>query len=358
MPPFALRCLVCAASAFLLALLRPITVPGLSEAGLVLLNLAVGILLAIAALLLEIRIRRIPALTLVGALAGSLFGTGLALGVVTATGPALDLAPLAISMERLRPAILLLLAGLGAIVGAHQAPMLRAVRPAAAPPATPGPRACKILDTSVIIDGRIADILDAGFLDGPLVVPQFVLRELQHVADSADGLKRNRGRKGLDILQKIKKSQNVEVILSETEFPGIRDVDQKLIELALQIAGKIVTNDLNLNKVAQLRGVGVLNINDLANALKPVLLPGETMKVFILKEGKEANQGVAYLDDGTMVVVDNASRQIGRTVEIIVTSVLQTTAGKMFFGRFASDLERPMARRPAREREGPAQEAG
>ncbi len=197
----------------------------------------------------------------------------------------------------------------------------------------------KILDTSVIIDGRIADVCETGFLDGSLVVPQFVLRELQYIADSQDPLKRNRGRKGLEILQRIKKGRDVRVIISEVDFPEVREVDMKLIELAKQLGGKIITNDFNLNKVAELRGVQVLNINVLANSLKPVVLPGESMKVFILKEGKESNQGVGYLDDGTMVVVDNAKRHIGRTIEIAVTSVLQTTAGKMFFGKSESAEE-------------------
>jgi uncharacterized protein YacL len=192
----------------------------------------------------------------------------------------------------------------------------------------------KILDTSVIIDGRIADIVETGFLDGTLVIPQFVLRELQLVADSADSLKRNRGRRGLDILQRIQKMTQLNVQILEDDFPTVPEVDMKLIELAKVYNCKIVTNDFNLNKVAQLHGVKVLNINELANALKPIVLPGEIMRVFILKEGKEYNQGVAYLDDGTMVVVDNAKKMISRTIDISVTSVLQTTAGKMIFGRF------------------------
>jgi uncharacterized protein YacL len=195
-------------------------------------------------------------------------------------------------------------------------------------------QAFKILDTSVIIDGRIADVAETGFLDGVLVIPQFVLRELQMVADSADSMKRNRGRRGLDILQRIQKIPDLHVEILEEDFPNVREVDMKLIELAKLYDCKIVTNDFNLNKVAQLHGVEVLNINELANALKPVVLPGETMRVFILKEGKEYNQGVAYLDDGTMVVVDNARRMISKTIDITVTSVLQTTAGKMIFGRF------------------------
>jgi uncharacterized protein YacL len=195
----------------------------------------------------------------------------------------------------------------------------------------------RILDTSVIIDGRVADIVETGFLDGTLVVPQFVLKELQYVADSADSLKRNRGRRGLDILHRMQKMAGVEVIISDLDFPQVKEVDLKLIELARTMLGRIVTNDFNLNKVAQLRGVEVLNINELTNALKPVVLPGEVMNVFILKEGKEYNQGVAYLDDGTMVVVDNARSRIGRSLDIVVTSVLQTTAGRMIFGRHASE---------------------
>jgi uncharacterized protein YacL len=192
----------------------------------------------------------------------------------------------------------------------------------------------KILDTSVIIDGRIADLVETGFLDGTLAIPQFVLHELQLVADSSDSMKRNRGRRGLDVLQRIQKMPHLTVQIVEQDFPNVREVDMKLIELAKVFACKIVTNDFNLNKVAQLHGVEVLNINELANALKPVVLPGELMRVFILKEGKEYNQGVAYLDDGTMVVVDNARRMISKTIDIAVTSVLQTTAGKMIFGRF------------------------
>jgi uncharacterized protein YacL len=206
----------------------------------------------------------------------------------------------------------------------------------------------KILDTSVIIDGRIADLVETGFIDGALVIPQFVLRELQLVADSSDSMKRNRGRRGLDVLQRIQKMPQLNIQIVEDDFPNVREVDMKLIELAKLYACKIVTNDFNLNKVAQLRGVDVLNINELANALKPVVLPGETMRVFILKEGKEYNQGVAYLDDGTMVVVDNARKLISKTIDVAVTSVLQTTAGKMIFGRF--DERTHMVHEKERER--------
>jgi uncharacterized protein YacL len=197
----------------------------------------------------------------------------------------------------------------------------------------------KILDTSVIIDGRIADIVDTGFLDGVLVIPQFVLQELQMVADSADSMKRNRGRRGLDVLQRIQKVPKIIVKIVHEDFPKVKEVDMKLIELAQLYKCKIVTNDFNLNKVAHVRGVEVLNINELANALKPIVLPGELMRVFILKEGKEYNQGVAYLDDGTMVVVDNARRMVSKTVDISVTSVLQTTAGKMIFGKYEERMQ-------------------
>ena len=195
-------------------------------------------------------------------------------------------------------------------------------------------RSYKILDTSVIIDGRITDLCDTGFIEGTLVIPQFVLKELQFIADSADGLKRQRGRRGLDVLNHLQKSSQISVVIWEMDFPEIRDVDSKLIELAKQLDGKLVTNDVNLSKVAKLRGVSVMNINELANALRPVVLPGETMKVFIIKEGKEKDQGVGYLDDGTMVVVDNSRRMIGQNIDVTVTSVLQTTVGKMIFGRY------------------------
>lgn len=192
----------------------------------------------------------------------------------------------------------------------------------------------KILDTSVIIDGRISDICDTAFIEGDLIVPQFILKELQVVADSSDSVKRQRGRRGLDVLDHLQKTAQVSVMISEVDFPEVKDVDSKLIELAKHLDAKIITNDFNLNRIAQLQGVPVLNINELANALKPVVLPGETINVFILKEGKEKDQGVAYLDDGTMVVVDNSRKMIGQNVEITVTSVLQTTVGKMIFGRY------------------------
>ena len=191
----------------------------------------------------------------------------------------------------------------------------------------------KLLDTSVIIDGRIADICETGFLEGTLLIPVFVLEELQHIADSADALKRVRGRRGLDILQKIRQESRMKVKITEEDFEDIPEVDSKLVQLAQQVGGKIITNDFNLNKVAQLRGVEVLNINALSNAVKPVVIPGENMQVSIVKSGKEAGQGVAYLEDGTMIVVENGNRHMGETLEVEVTSALQTAAGRMIFAK-------------------------
>lgn len=191
----------------------------------------------------------------------------------------------------------------------------------------------KILDTSVIIDGRIADIVKSGFIDGILVIPSFILEELRHIADSSDPLKRNRGRRGLDILNKIRKELNIKVRIEELDFPEIAEVDSKLVKLAQVITGEIITNDYNLNKVAELQGIKVLNINELANALKPVFLPGEEMVVTIIKDGKESKQGIGYLDDGTMIVVEGGRKYITQTIYVIVTSVLQTAAGRMIFAK-------------------------
>lgn len=191
----------------------------------------------------------------------------------------------------------------------------------------------KILDTSVIIDGRIADICQTGFLEGPIVIPQFVLSELQHIADSSDVLKRNRGRRGLDVLNRIQKELPIKVEIYEGDFEDIAEVDGKLVKLAKESKGILVTNDFNLNKVCDLQGVPVLNINDLANAVKPVVLPGEELVVQVIKDGKEQNQGIAYLDDGTMIVVEDGRDYIGKTIEVLITSVLQTSAGRMIFAK-------------------------
>ena len=211
----------------------------------------------------------------------------------------------------------------------------------------------KILDTSVIIDGRIADLCATGFLEGTFVIPHFILEELQHIADSSDSLKRARGRRGLDILNRVQKMVDIEVSIVDNDFPHIKEVDSKLVALAKETDARIITNDLNLNKVAELQGVRVLNINELCNALRPVVLPGEGMRVFILKEGKEAGQGVGYLDDGTMIVVDNAKRFIGKTIDVAVTSVLQTTAGRMIFTRLREDGERDRSDRERDKEEVP-----
>ncbi len=189
----------------------------------------------------------------------------------------------------------------------------------------------KILDTSVIIDGRIIDISRTGFIEGRLIVPRFILRELQSIADSEDTLKRNRGRRGLDTLNSLQRESQVEIYIMERDYPELKDVDSKLVEIAKDMKGTILTNDFNLNKIAELQGVSVLNINELANALKPIVLPGEEMKVHVLKEGKETGQGVGYLDDGTMVVVEGGRRYVGEDVDTLVTSVLQTPAGRMIF---------------------------
>jgi len=199
-----------------------------------------------------------------------------------------------------------------------------------------------LLDTSVIIDGRIADILQTKFIEGRIVIPRFVLRELQQIADSGDSLKRNRGRRGLDILNRIQKDSHLNVRINEEDFPEIKDVDAKLVKLGQLVGGRVVTNDFNLNKIAELQGVTVLNINELANALRPIVLPGEMMDIRISKEGKEYNQGVGYLDDGTMVVVDNTRHMIGQVIKVAVTSVLQTSAGRMIFAKF-EEASKPQA---------------
>ncbi len=304
----------------------------------------VGLLFSIAVFMFEIRLRRASLRRLIGAAVGSI------LGILGAYLMNLVLAHTSIpeaSRSFLGVAVLLVMTYIGLVVGANKGDMLnlqalgglfgseRSTR-----------RLYKVLDTSVIIDGRVADICEAYFLDGILLIPQFVLRELQLVADSADPLKRQRGRRGLEVLQRIQKMGHLEVEIAEDDFPHIPDVDMKLIELAKRYDAKVVTNDYNLNKVATLQGIEVLNVNQLANALKPVVLPGEAMRVFILREGKEYNQGVAYLDDGTMVVVDGARRMINKTIDISVTSVHQTTAGKMIFGRYDERAEQ-QSRQPA-----------
>jgi uncharacterized protein YacL len=296
-----------------------------------------GVLIGLSVVLFEMRLRQVSLKRLIGGAAGSVLGIAgafmmsMVIGRAfpdtnSSTGPFLQLI------------LLLLMTYVGLVLGANKGELLNLSAMGGLfggnESGTGRQQSFKVLDTSVIIDGRLADIAETGFLDGIIVIPQFVMRELQMVADSPDSLRRNRGRRGLDVLQRIQKMPSLEVKILEDDFPQVREVDLKLIEFAKLYSCKIVTNDFNLNKVAQLHGVQVLNINELANAMKAVVLPGESMRVFVLKEGKEYNQGVAYLDDGTMVVVDNARRMISKTIDITVTSMLQTTAGKMIFGRF------------------------
>jgi uncharacterized protein YacL len=308
-------------------------------------GLALGLIIGLGMIALEAKVRSVPGPHMVGALVGGvtgLFGARFLWGA---------LAGLDVMGEHFVHALLVIfLCYMGVVIGGSKGEWFEPARIIAAFKDSSRLHQYKVLDTSVIIDGRIVDICETGFIEGVLVAPQFVLRELQQVADSSDSLKRNRGRRGLDILQKIQKMSNVHVQIVETDFPEIHEVDLKLIELARRMDGKIVTNDFNLNKVAQLRGVQVLNINELANSLKPVVLPGETMRVFVLKEGKESGQGVGYLDDGTMVVVDQGKRALGRTIEVTVTSVLQTTAGKMIFCRWPEALAADDRREPRGER--------
>jgi uncharacterized protein YacL len=292
----------------------------------------VGALVGAGIVLFEWKLRTVSLKRLIGAAIGSILGI---CGAYLFALVIRSSVPVGNTQSFLQILVMLLMAYVGLIVGASKGDLLNlAALGGIFGGEKQGKKSYKILDTSVIIDGRIADIAETGFLDGIIVTPQFVLRELQLVADSADSLKRNRGRRGLDVLQRLQKMATLSIQIVEDDFPAVREVDLKLIELAKVYEGKIITNDFNLNKVAQLQGVEVLNINELANSLKPIVLPGEIMKVFILKEGKEYNQGVAYLDDGTMVVVDNARKMIGKTIDVSVTSVLQTTAGKMIFGKW------------------------
>ncbi|HWF38413.1 MAG TPA: PIN domain-containing protein [Candidatus Acidoferrales bacterium] len=291
-----------------------------------------GFLFAVGVILFEVRLRRASLRRLIGAVTGSI------LGILGAYLSSLILSH-TIMPESTRSffslLIYLVMTYIGLVLGANKGDMLNLQAFGGVFGSERNAKhSVKVLDTSVIIDGRVADIADALFLDGSVVIPQFVLHELQLVADSADPLKRQRGRRGLEVLQRIQKMPHLDVQIAEDDFAHIAEVDLKLIELAKRYDAKIVTNDFNLNKVATLQGIEIMNVNQLANALKPVVLPGEAMRVFILREGKEYNQGVAYLDDGTMVVVDGARKMINKTIDINVTSVHQTTAGKMIFGRY------------------------
>jgi uncharacterized protein YacL len=296
----------------------------------------VGLVIAAVVLSLEYALRNTKTDVLLGGI------TGLACGLVLAGVAAWAVAVTVPAVESVPILGLLLLAAfpyLGLVYGVRIFDKAGYVKRMRGIDTTASLVSNKILDTSVIIDGRVADLCETGFLEGTFILPQFILNELQHIADSADPLKRSRGRRGLDILNKIQKMVDVEVRIVDEDFPHIKEVDSKIVVLAKKMNAKVITNDLNLSKVAELQGVRVLNINELCNALKPVVLPGEQLRVFVLKEGKESAQGVAYLDDGTMIVVDNAKRYIGSNVNVVVTSVLQTQAGRMIFTRLREESE-------------------
>ena len=328
-----------------------------------------GLLLAAIILLVEMRLRRATPRGLLGGALGAVLGI---FAAVLVTAVVSRIAEPERTKSFLESGVLVAFAYLGAVLGSQKATereekqteTVKAGKEAeerkdqavaasssgavpAASAAAVSPAVPKLVDTSVLIDGRIADICDAHFIDGPLLVPEFVLHELQLVADSGDALKRQRGRRGLDVLERIRKTAGLEVRVLEHPSAPAGDVDRKLVEVAREIGAKIVTNDFNLNKVARVQGLTVLNVNQLANALKPVVMAGEPMRVLILREGKEANQGVAYLEDGTMVVVDGARRYINKSVDVVVTSVHQTAAGKMIFGRVDEKAAEPLMVRGA-----------
>src|SRR5256886_14659111 len=309
---------------------KPFGLGGVQAAG-------VGVLIALAILVAELRLRRAALGGLLGGAFGAVLGVFAALLVTLVISRTDEPEP---TKSFLEFAALFGFGYLGLVLGSGRGGELQvdALDGFFGKRSTPA-ESMKLLDTSVLIDGRIAEICEAQFMEGVLGVPQFVLHELQMVADSSDSLKRQRGRRGLEVLQRIQKMPQVEVRILEEDVPQAGDVEHKLVELARRTGAKIVTNDFNLNKVATVQGFSVLNVNQLAHALKPAVLPGEPMRVLILREGKEANQGVAYLDDGTMVVVDGGRRLINKGVDIVVTSVHQPTAGKMIFGRLEERRE-------------------
>jgi len=291
-------------------------------------GLTVGMFVAALALSVEKIINRIPLKVLVGGTLGLVLG--LSIAKLIAYGFTL------LEDTTIRVAIFIILSCIfgyiGMVFGSIKVEELRLPNWSwLTRGVSRGGHSSKILDTSVIIDGRIADIVETGFIGGVLVIPEFVLQELQHIADSPDPTRKVRGRRGLDIIKRLQLEKSIEVRIDRQDFDNINDVDAKLVALALSMGGEIVTNDYNLAKVAEVQGITVLNINQLANALKPVVLPGEVLRLQILKEGKEQGQGIAYLEDGTMVVVENASRHLGKEVEVSVTSILQTTAGRLIF---------------------------
>ncbi len=298
-------------------------------------GLATGVLAGVLVLALARELAKAGVGALAGGAAGLLLGLAASLLLIAVVGEALPRGVRPLAGASFGLLLAYLGAFLGAVAGGGYDHPARREKGAAEKKRD----RAKILDTSVIIDGRVADVCEAGFVEGPLVLPQFVLKELQQIADSSDSLKRNRGRRGLDVLQRMQKNQDLDIQILETDFPRVKEVDTKLVLLGKEICGMVMTNDFNLNKVAELQGVRVLNINELANAVRPVVLPGEEMSVFVVKEGKEHNQGVGYLDDGTMVVVDHARARIGQQVSVSVTSVLQTTAGRMIFTKIRDEAK-------------------
>jgi uncharacterized protein YacL len=322
--------LICGISGY--ALTREISPPN------PLLGFIGGLLLAALTLLTEKGLKKIPLKNLLGSF------LGLILGILVANFLSNVFLPNLHDHQEIVLPLLSLLYGvciyIGLRIGLKKGEEIHLAGWKLFPKKSPQSEKPKILDTSVIIDGRIADITETGFIEGPLIIPQFILNELQHIADSSDSIKRTRGKRGLEVLHHIQKQANVDVRIVDRDYPAVKEVDSKLIELAKEVSGKIITNDSNLNKVAELQGIEVLNINELANSIKPVVLPGEEINVKILKEGKEMGQGVAYLDDGTMIVVDNGRKQMGKTIDVVVTSVLQTPAGRMIFARLKEETIR------------------
>ena len=291
---------------------------------------AIGFLGSAVIIVLEIGMRRFSIRNLSAAVFGLIFGFFMS-WIVTSV---LKLIPMSIELfSSLQIILILIFCYLGMIIAMRGKDEFNLIIPYVKFVRQDRKDDIIILDTSVIIDGRISDLFQTHFIEGRLVIPRFVLKELQQIADSQDALKRNRGRRGLDILNKIQKNTTLDVRIQEEDFPEVKEVDAKLVKLAKLLGARIFTNDFNLNKIAELQGIAVLNINELANALRPIVLPGESMEVRISKEGKEHSQGVAYLDDGTMVVVDNSKHLIGQAVKVTVTSVLQTSAGRMIFAK-------------------------
>ena len=310
-----------------------------SRAGYPLEGLAVGFGLGILSIIIELAMKKVSVNTIIGGVLGLAIGLLSAKLLLVPLGGVLGYEPSLVQFG-----LTALLGYGGLLLGIKKGEKFTASAVIRSLKGQGGEEYKKLLDTSVIIDGRIADVCETGFIDGEFIVPQFILHELQHIADSADSQKRARGRRGLDILHRIQKMPQIVVKITEQDFPKINDVDSKLVALGKVLNAKVITNDFNLNKVAELQGVSVLNINELANAIKPVVLPGEAIRVFVIKEGKEHNQGVAYLEDGTMIVVDNGRKLIGKNAEVSVTSVLQTTAGRMIFTKPKDEYEREEAR--------------